>query len=183
MSTRTLLKTNNSSFKNLWFCSTTFGVLRPSFKGSKSQFLRDGHGRKFSTRTARFSCSRTFSFIQVSMHDPSTLAFDVEKGGWNINKWCKKPPAPPGMYKTLYLKGSTTYQLVQYFFHQQYQVHMFGTNFFGRKSHNHQLVKKKLLPWDPYLKRRLFWSQIFCINVHVVVGAVVVVVLHWFRRG
>ena len=30
-------------------------------------------------------------------------------------------PAPPGMYKTL-LMGYTTYQLVQDFFHQQYEV-------------------------------------------------------------
>ncbi len=29
-------------------------------------------------------------------------------------------PAPPGMYKTWYIMGKTTYQLVQDFFHQQY---------------------------------------------------------------
>jgi len=33
-------------------------------------------------------------------------------------------PAPPGMYKILQIMGHLSYQLVQDFFHQQYQIQL-----------------------------------------------------------
>ena len=79
------------------FSSLVSKVPSPSYCGTVTW--------KFSTRTARFSYSRKLSFIQVSMHDPSTLAFDVEKRWVKWRCWWQpeiRRENPPGMVlKTL----------------------------------------------------------------------------------
>ena len=45
---------------------------------------------------------------------------------WRPNTVDKRNPAPPGMYKTLYIMGQTTYQVVQHVLHQQYHFGKVG---------------------------------------------------------
>ena len=52
--------------------------------------------------------------LEKSMHVWQGLRDTVD--GWN--------PAPPGMYETLWIMGYLPYQLVQDFFHQQYQYYI-----------------------------------------------------------
>ena len=68
--------------------------------------------------------SRVFAF-QMFIHYP----LNHEQMGPTIGDTVdgKNPKQPPGMYETLKIMGTTTYQLVQDFFHQPYLI--FGVEY------------------------------------------------------
>ena len=58
--------------------------------------------------------------VYISQKWPQPFSFAITPEKNRLSTGDGRYPAPPGMHKTLKIMGQTTYQLVQDFFHQQY---------------------------------------------------------------
>jgi len=81
-----------------------------------------------SERVNRVCTSLTSPHAAVASCEVSTSKYDLNEkvmmvvGKVAIHTVYGRNPAPPGTYETLQIMGYLPYQLVQDFFHQQYQL-------------------------------------------------------------